>query len=93
VDDVRVLRTEALPDGPLYVHFDTDVTNPIDAPAMSYRASGGPSAPELAEVFAHLARTARVVAVSVSTWNPRLDGDGRTRRVCMELLDVLLSGR
>lgn len=90
VGNVRTLCEESLPEGPLYVHFDTDVVNPVDAPAMNYVARGGPLASELAEVFADLAHTARIVAVSVSTWNPKLDEDGRTRKVCMELLDVLL---
>lgn len=89
VGDVRTLLEEGLPEGPLYVHFDTDVVNPVDAPAQNYLAQGGPSASELAEVFARLAHTTRVVAISVSSWNPNLDEDGRTKRVCMELLDVL----
>jgi len=92
VGDVRTLLEGDLPEGPLYVHFDTDVVSPVDAPAQNYLAQGGPSASELAEVFARLARTARVVAVSVSSWNPNLDEDGRTKRVCMGLLDVLRGG-
>ncbi len=91
VGDVRMLL-QALPLGPLYVHFDTDVVTPTDAPAQNYLARGGPSASELADVFAHLARTARVVAISVSSWNPDLDEDGRTQRVCMGLVDVLRGG-
>jgi arginase family enzyme len=41
-------------------------------------------------VFAHLAASGRVVAVSVSTWNPELDEDGRSRRAVMSLLETLL---
>ncbi|MDQ7840046.1 MAG: arginase family protein [bacterium] len=89
VGDVRALLEGDLPEGPLYVHFDTDVVNPLDAPAQNYLAQGGPAASQLAEVFALLAHTTRVVAISVSSWNPNLDEDGRTKRVCMELLDVL----
>jgi arginase len=93
VRDARTLPGQDLPEGPLYVHFDTDAVNPVDAPAMNHRAPGGPLASELAQVFARLAQTARVAAVSVSTWNPNLDEDGRTQRICLDLLEVLIGGR
>jgi arginase family enzyme len=58
---------------------------------MSYPVPGGPSTSELEKVFRFLARTCDVRGISVSTWNPRLDGDGRTERVCMKLLRALLA--
>ena len=79
-----------LPLRPLHVHFDVDVINPEDAPAMSYAVPGGPRANELAQVLHYLAGTGQIAAVSVSTWNPELDRDRRTRQVCLDLLDVLL---
>jgi arginase len=90
--DVAALRDHPLPAGDLYVHFDTDVIDPAEAPAMGYPAAGGPSAAELAEVFRYLHSIGRVRAVSVSSWNPALDEDGRTARVCMDALRVLLEG-
>jgi arginase len=90
--DVRLLEDSMLA-GPLWVHFDTDVIDPAESPAQNYRAPGGPSAAVLAGVFARLASTGRVAAVSVSTWNPALDEDGRTQRVCLDLLEVLLGRR
>jgi len=88
--DTRSLIGHLLPDLPLYIHFDTDVIHPDDAPAMNYLAPGGPDAPELQEVFGYLAQTGRIVAASVSTWNPSLDKDRRSERVCMELLHTLI---
>ncbi len=79
-----------LGDRPLYVHFDTDIINPLDAPAMSYVAEGGPRARALAPVFRHLAQTGQIVAVSFSAWNPQLDVDGRSQETCMQLLHELL---
>jgi arginase len=90
VNDVRWLMNEDLPDGPLYVHFDVDVLNPESAPAMNYLSQGGSTASALEQVFRFLADTRRVVAVSVSSWNPRMDQDGKSRRVCMGLVEVLL---
>lgn len=88
--EVGSLLDIPLPAGPLHVHFDTDVLNPQEAPAMSYPAAGGPAAPELEAVFRRLAHSGQVAAVSVSTWNPDLDGDGQTQARCLALLEVLL---
>ena len=90
LSDVTRLLTNDLPEGPLYVHFDTDILNPEAAPAMNYRAPGGPSAVVLQQVFERLSATGRVTAVSMSSWNPELDIDGRSQAVCMELLHTLL---
>ncbi len=61
-------------DGPIYVHVDLDVVDPSDMPAMNYPAPGGPSLDEVASSVRGLAETGRVVAFSVSSWNPQLPG-------------------
>src|SRR4030066_2482581 len=63
-----------IPEGPILVHFDTDVLDPVHAPAMSYPAAGGAGPEELAAAFQHLASPGRVSGVSGSTWNPRVKG-------------------
>jgi len=88
--DVKSLLDLTLPDDPLYVHIDTDIVNPAEASAMNYPAAGGPSAEELQTVMKHLRRTEKIAAVSVSTWNPKMDADGQSRRLCMGLLDTLI---
>ncbi|MCJ7446242.1 MAG: arginase family protein [Bacteroidales bacterium] len=88
--DSRFLLNHPLVVNPLYLHFDADIVNPNDAPAMSYRAQGGPSSAELQTIFRSLAKTGWVVAVSMATWNPKLDADGRSQAVCMELLHSLI---
>jgi arginase len=87
---VTALLDGPLPDGPLYVHFDVDVLHLDDLPAVSYPAVGGPTAETLRKVFRRLAQSERVVAVSVSAWNPELDADGRSRATAMTLLSDLL---
>jgi len=84
---------EALPpDRPLFVHFDTDFLNPLDAPAMLYPTAGGPRLGDALALAAHLACTNRVAAVSVTAWD--LDGDANraTEQACLQVLDSLLSG-
>ena len=91
--DVGDLKNYALPDKPLYIHLDTDIVDPQEAPAMNYRARGGPSPADLHKVFDHLNRAAQVAAVSMSSWNPELDRDGQSRKVCMRLLVTLVRSR
>ena len=78
--------------GDLYIHFDTDIVDPSEAPGMNYPAPGGPSVNTLQRVFQHLAHTRRIVAVSLSSWNPSLDPDGRSQTTAMSLLHTLLEG-
>ncbi|MGB3713168.1 MAG: arginase family protein [Candidatus Promineifilaceae bacterium] len=88
--DVADLLESPLPEGPIWVHFDVDILNTRELPAVSYPAPGGPSADLLRRVFKRLASTGRLVAVSLSSWNDELDQDGRSRDLSMELLSVLV---
>ncbi len=90
IGDVADLLALPLPDGPLYVHFDTDIVDATESPAQNYPVTGGPSAALMAQVFRRLARSASVVAVSVSAWNPRLAGGVESRRISMALIETLL---
>ena len=87
--NVEALLERELPAGPLYVHFDTDVLDPEEAPAMIYPAPGGPAAETVRRVFRRLAESGRVAAVSLSAWAPRLDEAGRSERLCLGLLEEL----
>jgi arginase len=88
--DVNQLADFPLPDLPFYVHFDVDVLDPQQAPAMSYPAPDGPSVAQMEDIFKQLAASGQVAAVSMSTWNPDLDEGGHTTALCMHLLQVLL---
>lgn len=88
--DVRDLLERPLPQGPLYIHFDVDVIDIKEAPAMSYPAAGGPSVASLRQVFDFLEKSNQVAAVSVSAWNPKLDGAQASKKVVMELIQKLV---
>ncbi|MGD8256250.1 MAG: arginase family protein [Desulfobacterales bacterium] len=91
--DVNALFDYPFPPCPVYVHLDTDIVNPNEAPAMNYPAKGGPSSSDLTRIFAYLYQSGNLAAVSVSTWNPELDKNGQSRKVCMQLINALLGNR
>jgi arginase family enzyme len=41
-------------------------------------------------VLARLAASGRVVAASMSAWNPKLDADGATERLCRDACEALV---
>lgn len=81
----------ALPQGrPVYVHFDTDIISSEDVPAQSYPVPGGPGAADMKAFFVRLAKHGSIAGLSVSSWNPDLDTDGRSARLCLDCLDGFL---
>lgn len=89
--EVSDLLDYELLSGPIWVHFDTDVVDAGQVPAMNYPVKGGPGESELRQVFSHLSATGRIAAVSLSSWNPDLDQDGLSQRISMQLLAELLA--
>jgi arginase len=89
VADLEKMLAMPLPEGPYYVHFDCDILDPSEAPAMNYPASGGPPSELLRQVFQRLAGSSQVAAVSLSAWNPEMAGAERTGELVMSLLDEL----
>jgi arginase len=80
-----------LPEGPLYVHFDTDIIDCTEAPAFYYPVRGGPSARAVKDLLTHLGRNGRVAAASMTAWAPELDKDGTTSRLCLDAFAALLA--
>ena len=78
-------------ENPLWIHFDTDILDPVDVPAQNYPAPGGIRKQELKEVFQYLAKTGLIAAVSLSSWAPDLPGAEQSRDVSLELLEILVS--
>lgn len=76
------------PTGPIYVHVDVDVVDPSDLPAINYPAPDGPSTDAVRAAVASLAATGRVVAASVSSWNPALEGADRAAAVTRSIMGV-----
>ena len=80
-----------LGEGPLYVHVDLDVVDPSEMPAMNYPAPGGPPLAAVTEAVRRLADTGRVVAFSLSSWNPELPGADAAAAAAIEITEPFVS--
>jgi arginase len=68
---VAELDNAVLPDGPLYVHLDLDVIDPVAVPGLRYPAPGGPGCAQVTAALGTLLATGRVAAVGIAcTWRP-----------------------
>jgi arginase len=72
--DVNQLLNVSFPTAPLYIHFDTDVVNTDEMPAMSYPAAGGPSMDEVLQTLHFVKERSEVAGVLFSLWNHTKDG-------------------
>jgi arginase len=80
------------PPGPIHVHLDVDVVDPVEMPAVNYPAPGGPGIEATLRALRRLAASGRVAAFSVSSWNPALPGADRAAEATRRLADPFLSG-
>lgn len=88
IPTVDALDPAALPDGPLYVHFDADIIDAEEAPAFLYPVKGGPSAERTGAVLDALLKTGRVVSFSVcASWDAAKDPDGKTLAAVKKALE------
>lgn len=90
INESERLLENPLPDGSIYVHFDTDVVSSRESPAQNYPVPGGPSAATIKSIFNKLSQSGQVIAVSLSSWNPKLDRDNKSEKVSMSLLQTLI---
>ena len=88
-ETLAALDAAPLSDKPLYIHFDTDVVDCAEMPAMSYPEPDGPS---LAESIASLKRALSrgdTAGVLFSLWNDTLEGSAEAREATLELVRAL----
>jgi arginase len=78
------------PSRPVYIHFDTDIIDAQEAPAMMYPVAGGPSVSDLQQMAHALHRRYTVVAVSMTAWDVGRDEERLTERACLSVLNALV---
>ena len=74
------------------VSIDLDVVEPDEAPHVGTPVDGGVTGAELARALEDIAGRPGFAAVELVEYSPRLDHDGRTARVAVDLLAALLCG-
>ena len=74
------------------VSIDLDVITPEDAPHVGTPVKDGVSSAELARALEQIAGRPGLSAVELVEYSPRLDRDGATARVALELLRASLCG-
>ena len=74
------------------VSIDLDVVTPEEAPNVGTPVAGGVSSAHLARALEEVANKPGLAAVELVEYSPRLDRDGRTARVAVELLTAALCG-
>ena len=84
------LAAATLPDRPLYIHFDTDVIDCEEMPAMSYPEPDGPSLAEATASLRLVLARSDAAGVLFSLWNDTLDGNERAYEATLQLLRALL---
>jgi arginase len=88
--DIAQLLSYSLPDKPIYIHFDSDVLNLADNSAVNYPAEGGATLDVVTDVLTYLAQSGKVVAVSVTMWNPEKDQEAQAEQVVLGLVERLI---
>jgi arginase len=91
-DFTELVERVSASDRPFYVHFDVDVIDATEAPAMQYPVAGGPSVETLRNAAAALHRTGRLVSASMNPWALDKDTDGRTAAACCSIFNALVGG-
>jgi arginase len=59
-----------------WLHFDTDVLSDDENPAVDYRLAGGLTVKESEYLLRKLIETGKIVGMSVTIFNPKLDTEG-----------------
>ncbi|HEV2779377.1 MAG TPA: arginase family protein [Actinophytocola sp.] len=60
-----------LPPGPLYLHVDLDIVDPLELPGLRYPAPAGPGITEVTDTIRQILATAQVCGIGLAcTWHP-----------------------
>ena len=86
------LNGASIPDGPLIVHVDVDVTDPSELPGLLFPAPGGPASADVVAAVRRVLATGRVTVLDIACpWHPTTEP--RVQQIRADLVCALLSGR
>ena len=89
VEQIGDLASTAFPQKPLYIHFDTDVIDSAEMPAMNYPEPNGPSLAESADVLGQITKQENVVGILFSLWNDTLPDADKALSALLRLVRTL----
>ncbi|MCY4540110.1 MAG: arginase family protein [Chloroflexi bacterium] len=88
-ETLDALNQAVLPQKPLYIHFDTDVVDCEDMPAMSYPEPDGPSLEESIDSLRQIRAKRETVGILFSLWNGTLEGGDHALAATLSLIRAL----
>jgi arginase len=91
-DIERVLRSLAPTMKKFYIHLDLDALDPSDGRANGYAARGGFSNENLQKILAIIARHLPVEAMTIASYDPSYDSDGRVCATAFQAAARVLAG-
>jgi arginase len=77
------------PDAPLYLHLDADVLDSSEGRANQFAVAGGASASQLVELCAALRSDRPPAAMTIASYDPEADTDGRARDALFHAIDAI----
>jgi arginase len=84
--DVNALLNHPLPAKPLYIHFDTDVVNTDEMPAIRFPAKNGARLDDIIATLRYALQTGNVAGVLFSLWDDSLPGADITRASMLRIV-------
>lgn len=73
-----------------WIHFDTDVISDEINPAVDYRLPGGMELNEITHLVTELSTTTKLMGMSVTIFNPKLDKNGHIAKIIADELENML---
>ena len=82
-------EAKALPPGPIYLHLDLDVLDPLELPGLRFPSAGGVRQAELARAVGAVMASGRVAAIGLAcTWWPDRVDAPLAGAIVQQLLDL-----
>ena len=88
-DTLESLAKADLPERSLYIHFDTDIVDCAEMPAMSYPEPDGPGLEACIDSLRQALAKGTTVAVLFSLWNDTLEGSQEALAATLKLIRAL----
>ncbi len=82
--NLGMLRVPPTLTGPVHIHFDLDVLNPVEFPHLAYAEAGGPGIDEAVALVAGIAVRADVVGLTITEFAPADEDAARNGQAVIE---------